>query len=214
MLQKIFLDDKLKTFIQTELPCFFEEAEQNNSRNGKLGMQIGSERETILIAMKKCIFGDENVDANIGITESEVDVIAYNEEISIKTFTGKNLKAFKLYWASDYDKMLDFYEIYFPNHDMIYVHINWNSTGGLYYAPKESQQAIFNEIGKETYLTIPRRGTNSRGVSISTKAVKMLSVHNDVLCIPITWNKQNIKADPYAKYLTKWKKRSRQYGII
>ena len=49
--EKIFRDKNIIKKVQEKLPYLFQLAEIDNSRDGKLGMEIGSARERILIAL-------------------------------------------------------------------------------------------------------------------------------------------------------------------
>ena len=50
-IDSIFYDDVLISKIKDKLPKFFQLAEEDNSRDGKIGMEIGSARERILISL-------------------------------------------------------------------------------------------------------------------------------------------------------------------
>lgn len=71
---ELFKDQKLVQKIQTKLPKLFQIAELESSRAGKVGMEVGSMREKILIALLIHKFGEKNVETEISITEPEVDV--------------------------------------------------------------------------------------------------------------------------------------------
>ena len=92
----IFKDKNLIKKIQNKLPYLFQIAELESSRSGRVGMEVGSTREKILIALLIHKFGKNNVDTEIPITETEVDVKVYENPISIKTFTEKNFNSVKL----------------------------------------------------------------------------------------------------------------------
>lgn len=93
---EIFHDKCLVEKIKNKLPYIFQLAELESSRAGKVGMEVGSLRERIIISLLIYKFGEENVDTELPITESEVDVKLFNEPISIKTVTGKKLTGIKL----------------------------------------------------------------------------------------------------------------------
>ena len=98
---ELFKDEILARKIQAKLPELFYLAELESSRAGKIGMEVGSAREKVLIALLIHKFGKENVETNIPITESEVDVKVLDNPISIKTMTGKRLGNVKLIWTVD-----------------------------------------------------------------------------------------------------------------
>ena len=58
---ELFEDKKLIQKIKEKLPYLFQLAEVDNSRDGKLGMEIGSARERIVIALLIYKFGEDNV---------------------------------------------------------------------------------------------------------------------------------------------------------
>ena len=87
-LSEIFEDKELVGKIKKRLPYLFQLAELESSRAGKTGMQVGSLREKILIALLIYKFGENNVETDIPITEREIDVKLFGYPISIKTITG------------------------------------------------------------------------------------------------------------------------------
>ena len=62
---EIFEDTKLVDRIKNKLPYLFQLAELESSRAGKIGMEVDSLRERIIIAL--LIFGEANVETNIPI---------------------------------------------------------------------------------------------------------------------------------------------------
>ena len=103
-LAEIFKDRKLVNKIKNKLPYLFQLAELESSRAGKVGMEVGSLRERIVIALLIYKFGEKNVETEIPITEPEVDVKLFGEPISIKTITGKGFSGVKLIWTVDAQK--------------------------------------------------------------------------------------------------------------
>ena len=80
-LVEIFEDQKLVQKIKKKLPYLFQLAELESSRAGKIGMEVGSLREKIIVALLIYKFGEANVEAEIPITESEVDVKLFGKPI-------------------------------------------------------------------------------------------------------------------------------------
>jgi len=74
---EIFEDKELVGKIKKRLPYLFQLAELESSRAGKTGMQVGSLREKILIALLIYKFGENNVETDIPITEREIDVTLF-----------------------------------------------------------------------------------------------------------------------------------------
>src|ERR1043166_511347 len=125
-IKKLFEDQKLVSKIQKRLPELFQIAELESSRAGKIGMEVGTIRERIITALLIHKFGEQDVKADIPITEAEVDMLLFGKPISIKTITGKSLGGIKLIWTVDAQKAIQFSQNYKPTCDLIVVQINWN----------------------------------------------------------------------------------------
>lgn len=191
--------------IQEKLPYFFQIAEIDNSRDGKLGMEIGSARERILIALLINEFGKENIKTNISITQTEADVIVFDKPISIKTITNKKIIGVKLIWTVDAQKSLEFMNSYQATSDMIFVHIHWLNQGGIYFIPKQAQYEVLTCMGKEIYFKLPKQGTNTRGIEITTDALISLIQHHLTQKIDIIWNRdKNLEYTPYQRWIDLW----------
>ena len=118
---EIFEDAKLVNRIKNKLPYLFQLAELESSRAGKIGMEVGSLRERIIISLLIYKFGEANVETEIPITEPEVDVKLFGEPVSIKTITGKGFSGVKLIWTLDAQKAKEFRETYYPHCDIILI---------------------------------------------------------------------------------------------
>ncbi len=204
-LQKIFKDEALKREIKDKLPYIFHIAELESSRAGKIGMQVGSVREAILIALLIYKFGEENIDTQIPITEPEVDVRVFGKPVSIKTLTGKGFSGVKLIWTVDAQKANEFRETYYPHCDILLIQINWNSIGGFYYIPLEAQKELFDRLGREGYIKLPKPGTNPRGVEITKEALSSLVEDEMSQLIEIFWQRTKIDYNPYKRWVDYWK---------
>jgi restriction endonuclease ThaI-like protein len=203
---KIFKNKKLIKKIQEKLPYLFQLAEIDNSRDGKLGMEIGSARERIVIALLIYKFGEKNVKTNIPITEKETDVIVFDEPISIKTVTNKKVVGVKLIWTVDSQKALEFINSYTPECDILLVHINWEQKGAMYLFSKESQKEILKEYGKEFYFKLPKKGTNPRGVEITNPAINKLVEHYSTKKVDIDWVRdETVEYNSYDRWVEHWK---------
>lgn len=207
-LVKAFEDEKLTVRIKNRLPYLFQLAELDSSRAGKVGMEVGSLRERIIVALLIYRFSNPNVQTELPITESEVDVKLFEFPISIKTITGKVFSGVKLIWTVDAQKSREFQETYTPHCDILLVQINWNSTGGFYYLPLEAQRNVFNKMGRENYIKLPKAGTNPRGVEITKEALSMIIDNKLSKGIKIYWEKREIKYNPYTRWIDYWKKDS------
>lgn len=203
---ELFTDEKLVARIQERLPALFHLAELESSRAGKVGMEVGSTRERIVVALLIYRFGEDNVETNIPITQPEVDVKVFGEPISIKTITGRKLGGVKLIWTVDAEQAFSFSRSYFPQCDILMIQVNWGNYGWFYLFPKSAQTEIFQRVGREGYIKLPRVGTNPRGVEISAEALNFLAGHPQTMKIPINWRRGKIDYNPYERWLELWRK--------
>jgi len=201
----IFEDPKLVNRIKTRLPYLFQLAELESSRAGKIGMEVGSLRERIIVALLIYKFGEANVETEIPITEPEVDVSLFGEPVSIKTITGKGFSGVKLIWTVDAQKAKEFRETYYPRCDILLIQINWNSIGGFYYIPLEAQKRLFDRVGGEGYIKLPKPGTNPRGVEITKEALSSLVEDKMSKIIEISWQKTKVDYNPYKRWVDYWR---------
>lgn len=204
-LKQLFSDKNTSQRVKEKMPDLFQLAEMDSSRAGKLGMEVGSVRERIIIALLIYKFGEENVKTDIPITESEIDVMLFNEPISIKTISG-NLGGVKLIWTVDAQKALEFSKNYRPETDLLLVNINWGGKSPFYYFPKESQVRVLEKIRTKKYLKLPKRGTNPRGVEITKKALELLAKDKDAMSIDINWERREVKYKIYDRWVELWGK--------
>ena len=204
-LAEIFKDEALKAKIQKKLPYLFGIAELESSRAGKIGMQVGSLRENVIIALLIYKFGDENVETGIPITEPEVDLKLFEQPISIKTITSKGFSGVKLIWTVDTQKASEFRESYYPRCDVLLVQVNWDAKGGFYYLPLEVQRKVFKDIGRERYIKLPKPGTNPRGVEITKEALETIVTDKDSKAIEIYWQTAKIDYNPYERWVDHWR---------
>lgn len=201
---EIFTDRNLVEKIKKRLPYLFQLAELESSRAGKTGMEVGSVRERIIVALLIYKFGESNVETEIPITESEVDAKLFGEPVSVKTITGKSLGGVKLIWTVDAQKAIEFRENYYPSCDILLVQINWGDTGGFFYIPVELQKKLFDKMGRETYIKLPKAGTNPRGAEITKEALSNLVADKQCQRIIIEWQKTKIDFNPYKKWVDFW----------
>jgi len=201
---KIFEDAKLVEKIKTRLPYLFQLAELESSRAGKIGMEVGSAREKIIIALLIYKFGEANVETEIPITEPEVDVKLFGEAVSIKTITGKSFGGVKLIWTVDAEKAKEFLENYYPHYDILLVQISWNGVGGFYYIPLEVQKRLFDRISRQNYIKLPKAGTNPRGVEFTKEALSSLAGDSECKIIVINWQRREIDFNPYKRWVDLW----------
>lgn len=204
-LKRLFSDEKIIKMVKAKMPDMFQLAEMESSRAGKLGMEVGSVRERIIIALLIYKFGEENVKTDIPITEPEIDAILFNNPISIKTISG-SLSGVKLIWTVDSQKALEFSKNYRPTVDLLLVNINWGGTSSFYYFSKESQNRVLEKLGVKKYLKLPKKGTNPRGIEITRKALELLTMDKDTMSIEVNWERREIKYNIYDRWVKLWRK--------
>ena len=200
----LFSEVEIVKKVQTKLPKLFQIAELESQRAGKVGMEVGSIRERIIVSLLIYKFGEENVETELPITEPEVDVKLFGHPISIKTKSGSGYSGVKLIWTVDAQNALEFQNTYVPSCDMIYIQINWGNTGGLFYFPLNIQLEIFNNLGRDNYIKLPSLGTNPRGVEMSSKAMQKLLEHSGIYKIKIGWKKEEIKFNAFKRWIDLW----------
>ena len=203
-LAQLFEDEEVVARVKQRLPRLFQLAELESSRAGKVGMQVGSIRENIIVALLIYKFGEENVETEIPITEPEMDVRLFGEPVSIKTITG-SFSGVKVIWTVDAEKAKEFRENYYPSCDILPVRINWNDIGGLYYIPVQAQRRLFDKIGRESYIKLPKAGTNPRGVEFAKNVLARLTEDRQSKRIEINWQKSNIGFNAYKRWLDLWR---------
>ncbi len=202
---EIFEDESLVKKIKRRLPYLCQLAELESSRAGKIGMEVGSVRERIIVALLIYKFGEANVETEIPITEPEVDAKLFGEPVSIKTITGKSLGGVKLIWTVDAQKAKEFRESYYPHCDILLVQISWNDAGGFYYIPLETQRLLFDKMGRQNYIKLPKPGTNPRGIEISKGALSSLIESNGCRRIIINWQRLKVEFNSYNRWVDLWR---------
>ena len=203
-IKDLFTDKNTISEIQSKLPKLFRIAEIESSRAGKIGMEVGSLREKVIGGLLIYKFGEEKVNTEIPITESEIDVIVDGENLSVKTITGNG--GVKAVWTVDAESSKNFIDNYVPKCDILLIQIWWGEDkNSLFFIPIEVQREIFFLLGKEKYLKMPKAGTNPRGVEFSKEAIQRMLQHSKTLKIKINWVKQDIPYNIYKRWVDFWK---------
>ncbi len=190
--------------IQNKLPKLFRMAELDSQRAGKVGMEVGSLRERILISLLIYKFGEENVNAEIPITQTETDVIVFDVPISIKTITGKYFSGVKANWTVDAKVAKDFRDNYMPTCSILFARIIWDDIGYLHYIPLDVQLEALKRIGRKHYIKLPKAGTNPRGIEFMPDALSECVNHVNTKSIKINWKKENIDYNPLKRWTELW----------
>jgi len=214
-LKELFKDTELVEKIKRKLPYMFFLAELEMSKGGRVGMEVGTIREQIIVALLIHKFGRDNIGIP-NINSADFDLQLFGKPLSIKTVSKRiprkiqrlSGSGIKLIWTVDWEKVEEFVKNYSPNSELILIEVVWGETGGFYYIPLEVQHEIFNDL-KGEYLYKHRKGTNPRGVEISNKALKKLIDHKETLCIQIRWEKPEVEGliyKPYERWIELWEK--------
>ena len=200
----IFTDKNFVSKIKNKLPKLFHIAELESSRAGKVGMEVGSVREKVIIALLIYRYGKEKVNTEIPITEPEADVIVKGTPYSIKTITGNG--GVKAVWTVDALSAKNFIDNYFPKCNLLLIQINWGYTkGGFSLIPLEVQKRVFTRLEKSRYFKLPKQGTNPRGVEFTKETIESFLKDKDTMKIDINWKKEIFEYDTYKKWVEYWK---------
>jgi len=203
-IKELFTDNITVSEIQAKLPKLFRIAEIESSRAGKIGMEVGSLREKVIGGLLIYKFGEVNVNTEIPITESETDVIVAGKNLSVKTITGNG--GVKAVWTVDAESSKNFIDNYIPKCDILLIQIWWGENkDSLFFIPLNVQKEIFNLLGKEKYLKMPKAGTNPRGVEFSKESIQKMLQHPKTSKIKINWIKQDIPYNVYKRWIDFWK---------
>ena len=177
-----------KERIQRVLPTLFNMVELENRRGNKLGMEVGTARERVLIALFMYVYDSRSIEFPPS-TSPELDVYVNNQPVSIKTKMSKGLSGVKLVWTVDWDKIEEFLESYVPASHLLYVNIIWGDTGRFFLIPMHVQRSVLQALTIENYVKVPPRGTNPRGVELSKTAMQYLQTHAETQSMPIQWER-------------------------
>jgi len=200
---KLFADAALVKKIQERLPNLFRIAEMESSRAGKIGMEVGSLREKVIIALLIHKFGENAVDTQIPITEPEIDVIVTGEGLSIKTITKNG--GIKAVWTVDAASSKVSLNNYKPKCDILLVQIWWGKElDSFFLIPLRVQLEAFKRLGRASYLNLPKAGTNPRGVEFSKDAIRLMLEHKGTSRISINWQKKETKYNVYDRWIRCW----------
>ena len=206
-IDKLFNDANLVEKIKRRLPHLFHYAERDSSRAGKIGMEVGSLRERILVSLLIHKFGRENVQTELPITAHDVDVLVEGDQVSIKSITTPTTRIgpVKVIWTVDAEKAKAFGNSFKPTSGYLIPHIVWGQEGGLYYIPVADQIAVFKRMGRDAYLTLPKAGTNPRGVEISAPSMQELIIQPGTRKIGINWQRPEGTYDSFARWIEYWR---------
>ena len=188
------------------LPTLFNMVELENRRGKKLGMEVGTARERVIIALFMYAYGFDKIEFP-PTTSPELDVWVDGHPVSIKTKSSSGLSGVKIVWTVDWEAIDAFLASYHPASDLLYININWGKTGGFSLIPQAVQSEVLDDIGIDRYVKLPKRGTNPRGVEFSGEALKLLLAHQDTQTMLIAWNRDPsllVERALYGRWIELW----------
>ena len=197
-----FDDQSFRNIIENNLPLLFKEAELETTRGGKIGMEVGTLRERILIAcMIKC-FGETKISTDFGVAESSKDVKVFEDIISIKTFSNDGYGGLKIFWASDNETVNKTIENYVPQNNLLITNIRWGKKeGGVFLIPLDVQNEFFQINGAKNYLK--KNSGNNRGISINKEILVSMLKDPRTKKIEIDWILHKIPFNIYERWIQK-----------
>ena len=188
------------------LPTLFNMVELENKRGNRLGMEVGTARERVLIALFMYVYGSENIEFP-SATSPELDVLVNSHPVSIKTKSRSGFSGVKLVWTVDWKKIDEFLTSYHPGSHLLYVNIMWGTTGKFFLITKQAQEDTIEELSIEGYVKVPPRGTNPRGVEFSRNAMSILQNHQTTQSLSIEWNRDKsllVERALYGRWIPLW----------
>lgn len=211
-LRRLLEDIAIQDILRRKLPYMFTVANIENSRGGRVGMEVGNARERIVVSFLTWKLGEQNVKTDIPTTLREVDVLVFGEQVSIKTITGSG--GIKASWTVDAASVQDFLHSYRPSCDLLLVQIKWDLTqsqlvrglhpGGVFHISQETQLKILRQMGPEAYVKPPKLGTNPRGPEITRMAVERLIGDSETFCVDIHWRTASVNITPFTRWIELW----------
>ncbi len=185
--EKLF-KEPYKTKIQRVLPILFNLVELENKRGKKLGMEVGTARERVIIALFMYVYGQDSIEFPPS-TSAELDILVDGSPLSIKTKSNTGFSGVKLVWTVDWEKVNQFVKFLKPQSDLLYINIIWNNDGKLFIMPKSVQQKAITDLGRGRFFKLPKRNTNPRGVELSSEAMQYLQEDKQTKSINIFWKR-------------------------
>ncbi len=197
----VFTSETFINSVKTKLPKLFEISEVESTRGGKIGMEVGILRERVLTSFFISHAGEDNVITDSSATENSKDVQVFEDNISIKTFTGSGYGGVKVFWTSDTESAKKVMRDYTPKYDLIVANINWGTDkGGVYYIDKQTQTNLLRKVGIEKFLKISS-GSNNRGITYGKDILKSLMNDKNTLKIQVKWEKTNEKFNIFERWV-------------
>jgi hypothetical protein len=68
----------------------------------------------------------------------------------------------------------------------------------------EIQRRLFDKIGRQNYIKLPKAGTNPRGVEFTKEALLSLIQDSECRNILINWQRTKMDYNPYKRWVDLW----------
>ena len=188
------------------LPTLFNMVELENKRGNKLGMEAGTARERVLIALFMYVYGDKSISFPAS-TSPELDVWVNDVPISIKTKSTGGYAGVKLVWTVDWVKIDEFVQTYHPSSHLLYINILWGKTGKFCLITKGAQIEVLDRLTIDSYVKIPAKGTNPRGIELSKEAMQQIQNHPTTQILQINWKRDPsllVERALYGRWIQLW----------
>ena len=111
------------------LPTLSNVVELENRRGKKLGMEVGTARERVIIALFMYVYGSDKVEFP-PTTSPELDVLVNGHPVSIKTKSTSGLGGVELVWTVDWDAIDTFLASYQPSRPACFTSTSFGGRRG------------------------------------------------------------------------------------
>lgn len=206
-LRSLFHKRDVVSYIQKVLPDLFYKAEMECTRGGKIGPEVGCLREQQLVSMLKYFLPKGNVNEDVPSMMPEVDVEISGKPLAIRT--AKDINGVKASWKVDPIQVENFINTYRPKADLLFVHVQWGKNDlfekypSIYHVPIEAAIMVHTRLGKG-YLVPPKKGTDSKGIQFSRRAIMELLNHPLTAVMSVEWIRPTYKHDPLHRWFKMW----------
>jgi len=175
--------DLLKTTLENKnfqkgLLQLYADSQKENTRNCKLGMEVGISRERDLVSVLKYFLPDKiNSDVDNALPE---DFLLNSLKISVKHKQGAIGSAFKVSWTcadnavkSTINSMINASDNYYPHLLVAYIE-NINQKITIICITAEENKNIIKSLKENAFKTIKNPKGNTRGIEYSKEAMNKL----------------------------------------
>jgi len=175
--------DLLKTTLENKnfqkgLLQLYADSQKENTRNCKLGMEVGISRERDLVSVLKYFLPDKiNSDVDNALPE---DFLLNSLKISVKHKQGAIGSAFKVSWTcadnavkSTINSMINASDNYYPHLLVVYIK-NIEQKITIICITAEENKNIIKSLKENAFKTIKNPKGNTRGIEYSKEAMNKL----------------------------------------